>query len=53
MNVYRIKTSDVEKARALGFVLYLEGDLDRESSRGESRRETTLNKSAMQTPPVP
>ena len=25
MNVYRIKTSDVEKARALGFVLYIEG----------------------------
>ena len=25
MNVYRIKTSDLEKARALGFVLYREG----------------------------
>ena len=25
MNVYRIKTSDLEKARALGFVLYIEG----------------------------
>jgi hypothetical protein len=25
MNVYRIKTADLEKARALGFVLYLEG----------------------------
>ena len=25
MNVYRIKTSDVEKARALGFDLYFEG----------------------------
>jgi hypothetical protein len=25
MNVYRIKTSDLEKARALGFVLYVEG----------------------------
>jgi hypothetical protein len=25
MNVYRIKTSDVEKARALGFDLYLGG----------------------------
>ena len=25
MNVYRIKTSDLEKARVLGFVLYIEG----------------------------
>src|SRR2546427_4891464 len=25
MNVYRIRTSDLEKARALGFVLYIEG----------------------------
>jgi len=25
MNVYRIKASDLEKARALGFVLYIEG----------------------------
>jgi hypothetical protein len=25
MNVYRIKTSDLEKARVVGFVLYIEG----------------------------
>jgi hypothetical protein len=42
MNVYRIKTSDLEKARALGFVLYIEGiskgSRSREIERGVTSR---------------
>lgn len=35
MNVYQIKTSDLEKARALGFVLYIEGISTARDSREE------------------
>jgi hypothetical protein len=53
MNVYRINPSDLEKARALGFVLYIEGISIARGSSEESRREATLNTSAMQVEPVP
>ena len=39
MNVYRIKTSDLEKTRALGFVLYnRKGSRSREIERGATSR---------------
>jgi len=39
MNVYRIRTSDLEKARALGFVLYLEGtSIARDRARSDVAR---------------
>jgi hypothetical protein len=36
MNVYRIKASDLEKARALGFVLYIEGISIARDGRGST-----------------
>jgi hypothetical protein len=36
MNVYRIKASDLEKARALGFVPYIEGISIARDRRGSS-----------------
>ena len=36
MNVYRIKTSDLENARVLGFVLYIEGILIASDRRGSN-----------------
>jgi len=46
MNVYQIKTSDLEKARALGFVLYIEGISTARDSREEG------NNVAMQSTPI-
>ena len=43
MNVYRIKTSDLEKARALGFVLYIEGISIARDRAGESAPGTRVS----------